>query len=74
MWCWPDALRAGAGAGVFATFVNSIREQMRTKAESDEDLAAAQERLEQARMESIAKAEIAMQKAKEAADEAKKVG
>ncbi|MGB1591552.1 MAG: hypothetical protein ACPIOQ_02280 [Promethearchaeia archaeon] len=67
-------MRAAAGAGVFATFVNSIREQMRTKAESDEDLAAAQERLEQARMESIAKAEIAMQKAKEAADEAKKVG
>ena len=54
--------------------MNSIREQMRTKAESDEDLAAAQERLEQARMESIAKAEIAMQKAKEAAEEAKKVG
>jgi hypothetical protein len=40
---------------------------MSAKAESDEDLAAAQERLEQARQESLANAEKAMQKAKEAA-------
>jgi hypothetical protein len=57
--------------GVFAAFMKSVREQMSAKAESDEDLAAAQERLEQARQESLANAEKAMQKAKEAAEEAK---
>jgi len=51
--------------GVFAAFMKSVREQMSAKAESDEDLAAAQVRLEQARQESLANAEKAMQKAKE---------
>ena len=59
-----------AGAGVFATFMKSIRDQMRSKTETDEELAAAQERLEQARQESLVKAEAAMQKAREAAEEA----
>ena len=57
--------------GVFAAFMKSVREQMSAKAESDEDLAAAQVRLEQARQESLANAEKAMQKAKEAAEEAR---
>lgn len=58
------------GMGVLATFMKSIREQMSARAESDEDLAAARERLELARQESLANAEKAMQKAKEAAEEA----
>lgn len=58
-----------AGAGVFSTFMKSIRDQMATKAESDEDLAAAQERLEQARLESIKNAEAAIKRAQEAAEQ-----
>jgi len=59
-----------AGVGVFATFMKSIRDQMGARAQSDEELAAAQERLEQARLESIQKAEAAMKRAQEAAEEA----
>eukprot|EP00277_Geminigera_cryophila_P014023 CAMPEP_0179445344 /NCGR_PEP_ID=MMETSP0799-20121207/28786_1 /TAXON_ID=46947 /ORGANISM="Geminigera cryophila, Strain CCMP2564" /LENGTH=433 /DNA_ID=CAMNT_0021233285 /DNA_START=139 /DNA_END=1440 /DNA_ORIENTATION=- len=61
-----------AGAGVFATFIKSFRDQMASKVESDEDLAAAQERLEQARLDSIKNAEAAMKRAQEAAEQAKK--
>ena len=59
-----------AGVGVFATFMKSIRDQMGQRAQTDEELAAAQERLEQARLESIEKAEAAMKRAQEAAQEA----
>jgi hypothetical protein len=57
------------GMGVLATFMKSIRDQMSAKAETDEELAAARERLELARQESLANAEKAMLKAKEAAEE-----
>lgn len=59
-----------AGVSVFATFIKSIRDQMGARAETDEELAAAQERLEKARLESIEKAEAAMKRAQEAAEEA----
>jgi len=59
-----------AGAGVFATFIKSFRDQMASKVESDEDLAAAQERLEQARLDSIKNAEAAMKRAQDAAEQA----
>ena len=57
------------GMGVLATFMKSIRDQMSAKAETDEELAAARERLELARQESLANADRAMQKAREAAEE-----
>ena len=60
-----------AGLGVLATFIKSVRDQMSSRAETDEELAAAQERLEKARLESIVKAEAAMRRAKEAAEEAR---
>jgi len=59
-----------AGTGVFATFIKSFRDQMASKVESDGDLAAAQERLEQARLDSIKNAEAAMKRAQEAAEQA----
>eukprot|EP00961_Rhodomonas_salina_P290431 3924300-Rhodomonas_salina.5 len=45
-----------AGPGFFATFMKSFREQMGEKEKSDEDLAKAREKLEESRLEALARA------------------
>mmetsp|Transcript_43797 Transcript_43797/g.103095 ORF Transcript_43797/g.103095 Transcript_43797/m.103095 type:complete len:441 (-) Transcript_43797:43-1365(-) len=60
-----------AGPGFFATFMKSFREQMGEKEKSDEDLAKAREKLEESRLEALARANATMERAAKAAEAAR---
>ncbi|EKX46658.1 hypothetical protein GUITHDRAFT_138039 [Guillardia theta CCMP2712] len=61
-----------AGKGFFETFWKSVKDQMQQRESQDPSLKEAQERLEKSRLEALAAAEAAIQRAHKAAEEAKK--